>query len=339
MRTFNAPAFWYAGKDATEKNWKQKAAQAVLCPLGKLYAWAVRRRFDFYYPVPLAKPVVCVGNIVTGGAGKTPAVMALVAMLQDAGYNPHILTRGYGGDESGPLQVSPGRDTAADVGDEALLLVDKAPTWVAESRPLGAQAAIDTGANVIVMDDGYQNPSIYKDVALVVVDGAVGFGNGKVMPAGPLRENVEDGLARADCVVIIGEDKADVAQTVHAYKADMPLFHARLQPDAANPDLFGKTVFAFAGIGRPEKFKDTLIAAGAMVEGWGSYPDHFAYTEEDLKELLAAAREKNALVVTTTKDYVRLPAALKDGILKFSVSVAWQDKAAVQQFLCERLNT
>ncbi|HYD19713.1 MAG TPA: tetraacyldisaccharide 4'-kinase [Patescibacteria group bacterium] len=324
MRT---PPFWY--DQTTEKH---KWAARLLGPAGLVYGWVVEKRFDFYYPVPLAKPVICVGNITTGGAGKTPVVMSLVSMMAEAGYNPHILTRGYGGEEEGPLQVSPGRDTAADVGDEALLLVEKAPTWVATSRPLGAQAAIDTGATVIIMDDGFQNPGIHKDVAFVVVDGTSGFGNGRVIPAGPLREDIGRSLARAHAVVIVGEDKAGVADTVRKH-GDTPLFYAQLRPDAENPDLFGKPVFAFAGIGRPEKFKDSLIAAGAMLEGWGSYPDHFAYVEEDLRELIAAADAKNAIIVTTAKDHVRLPPALKARVQKFTVHLHWQDPAAVLSFI------
>lgn len=326
-----APGFWY--DQATPKH---KWAAKLLSPLGRIYGWVVEKRFDFYYPVPLARPVICVGNVTTGGAGKTPVVMSLVALLQDAGYNPHILTRGYGGEEEGPLQVSPGRDTAADVGDEALLLVEKAPTWVATSRPLGAQAAIDTGATIIIMDDGYQNPGIHKDFALIVADGAVGFGNGKIMPAGPLREDIGRAVNRAQAAVIVGEDKAGVAETIKKH-ADIPVFAATLRPDADNPDLFGKPVFAFAGIGRPEKFRDSLIAAGAMLEGWGSYPDHFAYVEEDLRELVAAAEAKNAIIVTTAKDHVRLPSSLKAKVRKFTVHLHWQDPAAVLECIAAQL--
>ncbi len=327
----HTPPFWY---DQTQP--KYKLAAKLLAPFGRVYGWVVEKRFDFYYPVPLARPVICVGNLTTGGAGKTPVVMSLVALLQDAGYNPHILTRGYGGEEEGPLQVSPGRDTSADVGDEALLLVEKAPTWVSTSRPLGAQAAIDTGATIIIMDDGYQNPGIHKDFALVVVDGAVGFGNGQVMPAGPLREDIAKGLARAHAVVIVGEDKAGIADTIKKY-VEIPLFSAVLRPDAENPDLFGKPVFAFAGIGRPEKFRDSLIAAGAMLEGWGSFPDHCAYVDEDLRELVAAAEAKNAIIVTTAKDHVRLPAALKNKVRKFTVHLQWQDSAAMLECIAAQL--
>ncbi len=328
MRT---PPFWYRTSEREDR-----LAATVLSPAGFVYGWALRKRFDFYYPVPLAKPVICVGNMVAGGAGKTPVVMSLVGLLQEAGYNPHILTRGYGGAEGGPLQVSPGRDTPADVGDESLLLVEKAPTWVSANRPLGAQAAIDSGASLIIMDDGFQNPSIHKDFALVVIDGAVGFGNGKIFPAGPLREEIAFGFSRAHAAVIVGEDKAGVAATVKKY-ADIPIFNATLKPDAGNPDLFGKQVFAFAGIGRPEKFRASLIAAGAMIEGWGSYPDHFAYVEDDLKELVAAAEAKNAIIVTTAKDHVRLPASLKPKITKFSVLLEWQDQTAVVAAITDHL--
>ena len=328
---FNTPPFWYDMQKPAHR-W----AARVLGPVGRAYGWAVRKRFDLYFPVPMAKPVLCVGNLVAGGAGKTPVVESLVPLMQEAGYNPHILTRGYGGEEPGPLQVSPGRDTYTDVGDEALLLVEKAPTWVSKSRPLGAQAAIDTGATLIIMDDGFQNPAIFKDFALLVADGQAGFGNGKIMPAGPLREEIASGLSRADAVVIVGEDKAGVAQTLKRY-ADIPVFYADLKPAPGNPDVAGQAIFAFAGIGRPEKFKETLTAAGARLEGWGGFADHCPYTEEDLKELMSAAEIRGAMVVTTAKDYVRLPPSLKEKVKKFSVRLEWQDPAALSRLISSTL--
>lgn len=324
---WKTPAFWY---DAAAPLAAQKAT--LLSPFAALYGFAVRQRFDLYYPVPLARPVVCVGNPVAGGAGKTPVVLSLVDLLKARGYNPHLLTRGYGGSEAGPLQVSPGRDTAEDVGDEALLLVTKAPTWVSRNRALGAQEAIDTGANIIVMDDGYQNPSIYKDFSLLVIDGAAGFGNGRLFPAGPLREPPDFCLSRAHAVVMLGEDKTGALDIVRRH-TDVPVLAARIVPDETNPDLFGKKIFAFAGIGRPEKFRASLAAAGAVLEGWGSYPDHFSYTEEDLRELMAGAAAQNALVVTTAKDHVRLPPALRDKVQVFGVHVAWDDPAQLMALL------
>jgi tetraacyldisaccharide 4'-kinase len=318
------PGFWY-GKEGSF--WP-----LALAPLGKIYGFLSEKRFDLYYPVPMGKPVICVGNLVAGGAGKTPVAMAIVDLLLEKGYNPHILTRGYGGTEEGPMQVAPSRDTAADVGDEALLLVEKAPTWVSKNRALGAQAAIYSGANVIVLDDGFQNATMYKNFSLLVVDGIVGFGNGKVMPAGPLRENISFGLSRADAVVIIGEDKTGAAEFILKHAA-IPVLSARLVPDPGNPDVFGKQVFAFAGIGRPEKFRETLEAAGAVVEGWGSYPDHVPYVEEDLDELVKAAEARGMPILTTAKDHVRLPEKFRSSVQKFSVHLEWENAAEMSDLI------
>ena len=318
-----APVFWYKQKSAIEK-W----LKSVLMPIGCIYGWFVRRRFDLYFPVPMEKPVICVGNLVAGGAGKTLVVLSLTDLLKEKGYNPHLLNRGYGGMEHGPLQVSPGRDTACDVGDEALLLVEKAPTWVSVNRPLGAQAAMDTGADIVVMDDGFQNPVIYKDFSFLVIDGIVGLGNGQIIPAGPLREQVSFGLSRADAVIIIGEDKTGMADYIRSL-VDLPILYATLTADENNPDIKDKKVFAFAGIGRPKKFRETLEAVGAQVEGWTEFPDHFPYNEGDLKKTVAEAEEQNALLVTTPKDHVRLPESLRSKILKFSVHLVWEKQDAV----------
>lgn len=328
---FKTPSFWYQSRSRMDR-----FLPKLLSPLGKLYGAVSRHRFDMHYPVPMAKPVVCVGNVVAGGAGKTPVVMSLVAQLQEKGMNPHILTRGYGGREEGPLQVSPGRDIAEDVGDEALLLVHAAPTWVSKSRALGAQAAMDTGASIIVMDDGYQNPEFFKDVSLLVIDGAVGFGNGCVMPAGPLREAADFALSRAHAVIILGEDKRGLRAQIAALR-DIPVFGAELKPAAGNPEVAGRQVYAFAGIGRPEKFRATLEAAGAQVEGWGDYPDHFMYEEQDLRDLLQSAEARGLPVLTTAKDHVRLPEALKARIQPFHVDLVWEEGADVAQFVLDTL--
>lgn len=317
------PAFWYSARGAA-RWWPQ-----VLSPLGRLYAAAVRQRFAMHHPIPMDKPVICVGNAVAGGAGKTPVVIALVRLLQEHGRNPHILSRGYGGSECGPLQVSPGRDTADDVGDEPLLLVEAAPTWVAQNRALGVQAAIDTGATVVVMDDGYQNPSFFKDVSILVLDGQTGLGNGRVMPAGPLREDFADALSRADMVVIVGEDKRGMTAEIAQRQPDLPVFTARLQPTAATPNVAGQMVYAFAGIGRPDKFRYTLEQAGATVEGWATFPDHYPYEEEDLRELLLSAEAQAIKVYTTVKDHVRLPPALRARVQPFAVEVSFDDAAGI----------
>jgi tetraacyldisaccharide 4'-kinase len=328
MSLIATPSFWYE-----QKTWQDKALKYAFLPLSWAYGALARKNFDLYHPVPMEKPVICVGNVVAGGAGKTPVVLSIADMLKEKGYNPHLLSRGYGGNESGPMQVSPGRDTAFDVGDEALLLVEKAPTWIAAKRALGAQAAMESGADIVVMDDGFQNAVIYKDFSITVIDGAVGFGNRCIMPAGPLREPLRFALSRADAFVIIGEDRTGAADIIrrHARKSDAetPILYAALVPDAANPDVAGRAVFAFAGIGRPEKFKETLEAAGAHVEGWAAFPDHYPYEEEDLYEILAAAEARGLPLLTTEKDWVRVPAALRQKIGKFSVHLEWQDPDAL----------
>jgi len=327
-----APVFWYRQKTLSDF-----LAKIALLPLSLFYAWLVRKRFDLYFPVPLSRPVLCVGNLVAGGAGKTPTVLALSQLLQEKGYNPHLLTRGYGGTESGPLQVSPGRDTAADVGDEALLLVESAPTWVSANRPLGAQQAIDSGANIIVMDDGFQNPVIYKDFALLVVDGAVGIGNAFVIPAGPLRESLSSGLSRADAVLIIGEDKTNAAALIRA-RANIPVLSGRLEQQKDTVDVRGKKVVAFAGIGRPGKLKETLEEHGAEIVGWTEFPDHFPYDEEDLKDIVASAEAQGAMLITTAKDHVRLPEGLRAGIAPFTVRLVLEDPDALFALIEENLS-
>jgi tetraacyldisaccharide 4'-kinase len=315
-----APAFWYRQKSKADVLLKK-----ALMPLSIVYGALVRKKFDLYFPVPMAKPIICVGNLTAGGAGKTPVVLSLVDLLKEKGLNPHLLTMGYGGHEKGPIQVAPSRDTAYDVGDEALLLVEKAPTWVSHRRVIGAQSAIDTGADIVVLDDGYQNAVIYKDFSLLVVDGGVGFGNRAVMPAGPLREPLNFGISRADAFVIIGEDKTGVADYIRRL-TQAPVLFASLVPDENNPDINGKKIYAFAGIGRPMKFKETLDAAGAMVEGWAEFPDHHPYDEEDLQEIIKAATAQDAPLITTVKDYVRVPASLRPRVQKFAVHLVWRDK-------------
>jgi tetraacyldisaccharide 4'-kinase len=315
-----APVFWYQ-----QKSLPQTLLRKALLPASWIYGALVRKKFDLYFPVPMARPIICVGNLTVGGTGKTPVVLSLADLLKEKGFNPHLLTMGYGGQEKGPMQVAPSRDTAYDVGDEALLLVEKAPTWVSARRASGAQSAIDTGADIVVMDDGFQNAIIYKDFSLIVIDGAVGFGNRSVMPAGPLREPLSFGISRANAFVIIGEDKTGAADYIRRL-TDAPVLFASLVPDENNPEIKGKKIYAFAGIGRPLKFKETLDAAGAMVEGWAEFPDHHPYDEEDLQEIMKAAAAQDAPLVTTVKDHVRVPASLRPKIQKFAVHLVWRDK-------------
>lgn len=299
--------------------WKNDGLAArLLAPLGALYGLSVRRRQQRARPYRSKARVLCVGNLTAGGSGKTPVAMALAWMLEARGQTVVFLSRGYGGRLSGPVRVDPAKHSAADVGDEALLLADVAPTVVARDRARGAELAESLGAQVIVMDDGFQNFQLAKDVSIVVVDTDSGFGNRRLIPAGPLREPVEQGLKRADAVVLMG----DGGFAIPAFHG--PVFRAVLRPSA--PDgLEGRAVFAIAGIGRPEKFFDTLEAIGARVVGSKAFPDHHPYTAHEIEAAKREAANAGALLVTTEKDLVRIEANRRDGIVAVPVHAVFAD--------------
>jgi tetraacyldisaccharide 4'-kinase len=295
--------------------------------LGLRAGAAFRRLTARHYDAPV--PVICVGNLIAGGAGKTPVAIALGARLATHGKTVHFLSRGYGGRETGPLRVDPARHTARDVGDEPLLLAATAPSWIARDRGAGAKAAAEAGAQVIVMDDGFQNPGIGKDLSIVVVDGGYGFGNRRVMPAGPLREPLAAGLDRADAVVLMEPDTIGVAKTL---PTRLPLLRATLAPGRTG-GLSDRPVFAFAGIARPEKFFATLEDLGAIVAGRQAFADHHAYSDADIAALLAAAENCGAVPVTTEKDAIRLPASVREKVEVLPVSLRWQDDKTVESLL------
>ena len=304
-------------------------AARLLGPLGLAWQGASVLRRAVATPWQAPVPVICVGNLVAGGAGKTPVVLSLLAILAERGLRPVALTRGYGGSAVGPLRVDPVRHDAGKVGDEALLLAAAATTWVARDRVDGAKEAVEDGAGAIVMDDGFQNAGLKKDLSLLVVDADYGFGNGRVMPAGPLRETVASGLARADAVVLIGDDNLD-----RNLFGSLPVLRARLQPRDSR--LAGQRVFAFAGIGRPEKFFQTLRALGAEVAGCEAFADHRPYDAGTLARLRRAADAAKARLVTTAKDAARLGTLLAPDIAVLDVALQWDDKDALLRLL-ERL--
>lgn len=317
-----APEFWHSNRNSV--------AATLLAPLGAAYGALTGLRGWRSEPWRAPVPVVCVGNLTVGGAGKTPTVLALVEHLKGTGLEIACLSRGYGGRERGPLRVDPNRHTAADVGDEPLLLARAAPTWIARDRRDGAQVAIAEGADIVVLDDGLQNPSLRKHLSLVVIDGGYGFGNGRVLPAGPLREPIERGLARAAAVVLIGEDCCGVSQKL---PAGLPVLHARIDPDEGALRLRGRSVIAFAGIGRPAKFFQTLRDIGADVIDAVEFADHHPYAEAEITRLVDAAQRRNAILVTTAKDLVRLPAAARSQVTVVGVRLAFADNAALERLL------
>ena len=288
-----APAFWWE---------KPGAVSALLSPLAAIYGAVAERRLA--QPGTRADvPVICVGNPTVGGAGKTPTAIAIARLLVAAGEKPMFLTRGYGGRLAGPVMVDPAH-TAMQVGDESLLLARVAPTVVAEERVSGARFAADGGASVIVMDDGFQNPSVIKDLSFLVVD-ARGTGNGRVIPAGPLRAPLEPQLDRASALLIVGETDAAIEAATRA--RGLPVFHGKLEPALdAVAALRASKVLAFAGIGSPEKFFATLAAAGIDALVRRSFPDHHRYSVAEARALVREADQANLELVTTEKDAARL---------------------------------
>jgi len=320
----HAPDFW---DRKTQGLWP-----SILRPVGCCVAAISHMRQKSAAPWRASVPVICIGNLVAGGAGKTPVAIDTLARLQTLGLTPHAVSRGYGGAQPGPLRVDPATHTSFDVGDEPLLLARTTPTWVSHDRRKGIEAAIQAGADIVVMDDGFQNPGIEKDLSLLVVDGGYGFGNGRVMPAGPLRETIKDGLARADAVVLLGTDNADVWGRVRraGYK-DLAVIRAALEPVGKFADLKGQKVFAFAGIGRPEKFFQTLKELGCTLAGCRAFDDHHPYREAEILTILANAID--CPVLTTAKDHVRLSPAYQNRVRVLEIALAWKQTDQIDALL------
>ncbi|NJM84031.1 MAG: tetraacyldisaccharide 4'-kinase [Tabrizicola sp.] len=315
-----APDFWFTDPD------RPALAARLLAPIGAAYAAATARRLR--QPGYLARvPVICVGNLNVGGTGKTPTTIALVERLLARGRVVHVVTRGYGGRAIGPLRVDPRTHSAADTGDEPLLLAAFAPVWVAKDRAAGVRAAEAAGAAVVVLDDGFQNPSVQKSLSIVVVDAARGFGNGLCLPAGPLREPVETGLARADLLLSVGPPSAQQRfGTVWGGRIGLPRLTGDLQPLAMGMDWHGLRVLAFAGIADPGRFFATLRAEGADVVAGIPLADHEPFSDRLLQRLELDAQRLGAQLVTTEKDAARLPEQFRTKVLALVVRLRLDDE-------------
>ncbi|HST76562.1 MAG TPA: tetraacyldisaccharide 4'-kinase [Acetobacteraceae bacterium] len=318
-----APEFW--GRDGLLPRLLQPVASATAAVTARRVARPGWRA---------SVPVICCGNVSVGGAGKTILALDLARRIAARGVRVHCLLRGYGGRARGVHRARPG-DAAAEVGDEALLLAEVAPTWIGADRAASARAAVAAGAEALVMDDGLQNSTLHKDFSFLVVDGGYGFGNGRVLPAGPLREPIAAGAARCRAAVLIGADEAGAAR---ALPPSLPVLRARLVPVADAVDLAGRRVLAFAGIGRPEKFFATVEAVGGVVVGRRPFPDHHPYGEAELAGMIAEAAYLDALPVTTAKDAVRIPAAIREDVAVLGVTLGWEQPDQIEALLAELLS-
>jgi len=326
------PFWWYR---------KKGVLALALTPLASLYGRVAEARAARVEPYRSKLPVICIGNFTAGGAGKTPTAIAIAALLKELGAKPAFLTCGYGGKSKGPVLVAKGM-SAEQVGDEPLLLAEAAPTMVAADRAAGAKAIETTDADVIVMDDGFQNPTVAKDLSLIVIDTGAGIGNGAVIPAGPLRAPLEPQMARADALIAVG-DGGKAKPVIEAFaRQGKPVLKARMEPRQDRRWLSVLPVIGFAGIGLPSKFFDTLRNNGARLIDTRAYRDHYRYSERQARSLLKEAKDYDAMLVTTEKDWVRLPdddgsdaAELKHRSRPFAIAIKFADAGAVKELVSD----
>lgn len=327
----STPRWWYR----RDRN-HAPMTRLLLKPLSWIWAGVTARRIARTLPTDAGVPVISIGNLTVGGSGKTPVAREVLRLLTASGLEAHGLSRGYGGTLAGPVRVDPSVHTALDVGDEPIMLAQDAPMWVARDRVAGARAAAQNGAQVVVLDDGHQNPILKKHLSLIVVDGETRhdewpFGDGSVFPSGPMREPLRAGLARADAVVILLPADLEAADPdLTATFAPLPVFIARLKADAPPPS--GPQV-GFAGIAKPWKVERALIAAGCDLVDFVPFPDHAAYSDPDLELLAQRSALFEAGLVTTEKDWVRLPPEWRARVAVWPVRAIFDDEAALNALL------
>ena len=313
------PSFWHADGFIPK----------LLEPLAQLYKCLSFLERSLRSKTKIDVPVLCIGNLVSGGAGKTPIALSIGQKL-NAKHNISFLTRGYGGIEAGPIEVNPDEHSSYEVGDEALILSEVGSTWVSRNRTAGAIAAKNAGFEIVIMDDGFQHTSLVKTLSFVIIDGPYGFGNGRLIPAGPLREPIYSGLKRADIIVLVGEVNPSIIELLPNNK---PLLRASLVPAEMGKPLSNNNVIGFAGIGRPTKFLETLEKMGLNIIDFVAFPDHYRFRESEIRELYEKATEVDAILVTTFKDMKRVPKNVAHLCQPIGITVVWEDDSKIQQLL------
>lgn len=314
----------------TPNHWKNKNfISLLLSPFGYMYGFVTHLRLKYKTSRKVSVPVICIGNLTAGGTGKTPVAISIASLLQQQGLTPFFVSRGYGGSLKNIL-VNSSLHTPQQCGDEPLLLAQQAPVVVNPDRFAGANTAINNGADIIIMDDGFQNPTLYKDLSFLVFDGSFGVGNEFCIPAGPLRENITEGLKRADAIIIIGEDKYNLQQ-----RFSLPCFCGKIKPQPQNTK--NKKVIAFAGIGNPQKFYNSLKECGFHLLETNDFPDHHYYNEAELNQLINKAQQQDAILYTTSKDFVKIPQHLQQYFHVLEICIKWENQQALIEFIINRV--
>ena len=309
-----APKFWYKKNDTYLSN--------TLYPFSLLFRFGTKLRNIFSRKRLSQIPVICIGNIVVGGAGKTPVALKLGTLLKKNGYKPHFVSKGYGGIETNNILIKDWH-SAQSVGDESLLLSEVAPTWIGKDRNKSFVLAKENGADCVIMDDGFQNPTLQKDFSIIVINGEQGFGNKRVIPSGPLRESISRGLSRANLIITIGDISEDVKRKI---PTSIPLFYANFKISNKNKIYKNQKVTAFAGIAYPEKFYNSLNEQGAILEKKISYPDHHIFDENDMLNLAETANMTKSILVTTKKDFVRIPKSYRSLVSTLDGEIEFEDE-------------
>ena len=313
----------------TPKHWRtNNLTSFLLSPIGLIYGGITSLRMRINKGFKASVPVICVGNLTAGGVGKTPICIALAELLKKQGKNPFFISRGYGGKLSGVL-VNLKSHSPQEVGDEPLMLARVAPTVVCSDRGKAAQIALKNGADILIMDDGFQNPTLYKDISFLVFNGELGIGNGKIIPAGPMREGLKSGLKRADGVIFIGQDKFSLLKQI-----DKPVFHVDIKEQ--QPEHQNMKVIAFAGIGYPQKFYHSLQKCGLTVANSYDFPDHHFYTKDELKALIKKGKKKNLPIYTTLKDFVKIPTDMQKNFNVLNIKAEFEHINKISEFFKER---